>query len=237
MLGTDPELDLLTAALFGKNRMAVLGLLYGHADERFYLREIVRAAGGGVGAVQRELRQLTRAGVLRRHVEGRHVYFQANAECPVFAELRGLVTKTAGTVEILRTALAPLRHSVQVAFIFGSVARGEERRVSDVDLLVVGTVRFADLVAAVLPAQERLRREINPTVYPPEEFRSKLGSRHPFLQRVVADPKLFLLGDQHELAKLAGQPLAHTPADQPTRNRRPVGRRRTRSGRLPDSRA
>jgi len=106
-----------------------------------------------------------------------------------------------------------------------------ERQASDLDLLVVGTASFADVVAALSTAQEQLRREINPAVYPPAEFRSKLAAGHHFLKTVLAGAKVFVIGGEHELADLAEQPLAHSTSGDPARNRRSVGRRGTRSGR------
>jgi len=188
--------------LFGKTRRAVLALLYGRPAEDFYLREIVRAAGTGVGAVQRELRLLVEAGVVRRRVRGRQVYFQANAESPLFPELKGLVLKTAGLADVLRAVLAPLGGRIRAAFINGSFARGEEQRGSNVDLLIVGEVTFAEAAAALGSAQETLGREVNPTVYPPEEFRKKLASGHHFLKNVLRGPKVFLIGEECELKRL-----------------------------------
>ncbi len=201
------QADLLGTTLFARNRRAVLALLYGHPDEEFYLRQVIRAAGGGVGGVQRELDQLTRAGILRRTVRGNQVFFQANADCPVFEELKGLVTKTAGAAGVLRTALALLGGRIRIAFIFGSLARGQERAQSDVDLLVVGEVAFREVVAALADAQARLRREVNPSVYPPEEFCRKLSAGHHFLRSVLKGEKIFLIGDQRELARLAEKRL------------------------------
>lgn len=223
--------DPLADALFGKNRQAVLGLLYGHPDEQFYLREIVRAAGRGVGAIQRELQELTAAGIVCRAARGRHVFFQANHACPVFDELRAMVLKTAGVAAVLRGALAPLGEAVQLAFVFGSVAAGSQRQASDLDLLVVGTASFTDVVGALSTAQERLRREINPAVYPPGEFRTKLAAGHHFLKTVLAGAKVFVIGGEHELAKLAEQPLAHSARGDAAGDRRSARRRAARSGR------
>ncbi len=200
--------DLLGATLFARNRRAVLALLYGHPDEEFYLRQVIRTSGGGVGGVQRELDRLTRAGILRRTVRGKQVFFQANPDCPVFEEIKGLVTKTAGAADVLRSALAPLADRIRIAFIFGSVARGQQRAQSDVDLLVVGEVAFGEVVAALADAQARLRREVNPTVYPPKEFSRKLSEGHHFLRTVVKREKVFLIGDPRELARLAEKRLA-----------------------------
>ena len=208
MMGTDDVADGLAEALFSKNRRVILSLLYGHPDEAFYLRQIVRASGGGVGAIQRELRQLVQCGIIRRTVRGKQVYFQANDDCPVFAELKSLLLKTVGLADVLRTALAPLADRIEVAFLYGSVVQGKERKESDVDVMVVGDVLFADVVAAIGPAQKHLQREVNPTIYPASEFRSKITTGQHFLNRVLAAKKFFLIGDEHGLERLAEKRVA-----------------------------
>lgn len=202
-----PPVGNAPAALFGRTRNAVLGLLFSHPDESFYVREIVRAADSGQGSVQRELRRLERAGIIKRRVEGRHVYYQANPECPIFAEIKGMVAKTVGGVEILARALASLRGRIKVAFIYGSMARAEQRRGSDVDVFVIGDASFGEVVEALTPAQEKLAREVNPTVYPVSEFREKVLQKHHFVTSVLRGPKLFLVGDEGELAELDGSGL------------------------------
>ena len=194
--------DSLTATLFGKTRRAVLALLYSHVDELFYFRQIARTAGVGIGAAQRELKKLSEAGIIRRTLRGRQVYYQANPECPVYAELKSLVIKTVGVGDVLRAALVPLADRINVAFLFGSLVRGGECSSSDADVMVVGDVTFAEVVSVLGRAQETVRREINPLVYPPEEFRFKLAADHHFLKQVLKGPKSFLIGDEHELAKL-----------------------------------
>lgn len=198
----------ISASLFGKTRRAVLSLLYGHADSAFYLRQIVRATGGSMGAVQREVKRLCDAGIIRRTARGRQVYYQANPECPIFAELKGLVIKTVGAGDVLRGALVPLADRIRFAFIYGSLARGEEQRRSDVDLLVVGEVTFAEIVSALSGAQEKLGREVNPTVYPPAEFRSKLEAGHHFIKTIMKEGRILLIGDEREFARLAEERLA-----------------------------
>jgi len=202
-MSTNTGHDGLAAALFSRNRCAILGLLFGHADEAFYLRQLVRTLGGGVGAIQRELKQLAAAGIIRREVRGKQVYFQADPDCPIFHELKSLMAKTVGVADVLRAALEPLAEQIRIALLYGSVARGEQTRTSDVDLLVVSDVSFADIVAALGPAQQELQREVNPTVYPADEFRSKLAAGHHFLKRVLGQPNVFLIGDKNELAGLA----------------------------------
>lgn len=197
----------ISAALFSKNRQIILGLLFGHPDQSFYLRQIVRACGGGVGAVQRELKQLARAGIVRRTTRDRLVYFQADESCPIFGELKSIVVKTSGVADVLRMALAPLAGRITASFVFGSVARAEQRRGSDIDLAVVGEVTFAEVVGALADAQQSLHREVNPVVYSREEFRSKVLGGHHFLQNILKRDKVFLIGDEHELKRLAPEHL------------------------------
>jgi DNA-binding transcriptional ArsR family regulator len=216
----------LSAALFGKARRAILALLFGHPDESFYLRQVIRAAGTGQGAVQRELKRLSEAGVIKRVVRGRQVFYQANRQCAVFDELLGLVAKTIGAAEILRAALAPMADRVLIALIHGSFARGEQRQGSDVDLLVVGKVTFAEVVSALGPSQEKICREINPLVYPPAEFKKKMRLGHHLLQNIVGGPKIFLIGDDRDLARMAEKWLARGTQDTRSRDRRLITRGR-----------
>jgi len=189
--------------LFGKTRQALLALLYSRADQEHLQESLIQLAGLGRGTVQRELEFLARAGVVRRTVRGRQVYFQANPESPIYGELRGLVVKTAGVADALRAGLAPLAGRIRVAFVYGSIAKGTERRASDVDVMVIGDVSFAQASDALGRAQQALGREVNPSVYAPADFRAKLAARHHFLRTVLAGEKIFLIGDERELARLA----------------------------------
>jgi predicted nucleotidyltransferase len=205
---TKEKSDIKAMILFGKVRRAILSVLFGHADEAFYLRQIVRTTGFGLGPVQRELKQLTQCGIIRRSVHGRQVYFQANLDSPIFPELKGLITKTAGIGDTLRAALAPIAGQLKIAFIYGSIARGEEGPRSDIDLLVVGDIAFADVVVNLQAAQKLLGREIFPTVYPPDEFKAKMRAKHHFLTSVLKGSKIYLIGDENELRRLATKRLA-----------------------------
>jgi predicted nucleotidyltransferase len=191
----------LAAVLFGAYRRQALGLLLTRPDESFHLREIARLAGVSPGSLHRELRLLAAAGLLLRRTSGNQVRYQANREHPIYGELASIFRKTTGIAEVLRNALTPIRRRVDVAFVFGSVARGAERATSDVDLLVIGTAPFAAVVEAVSAARERLGREINPVVMTAKTFRSKAG-RDRFVDRVLSEPKLFVTGDKDELGKL-----------------------------------
>ncbi len=201
-------MDHPAAVLFGKTRRAVLSLLYGHPTGTFYLREIARISGTGLGAAQREMEQLTAAGIVSRRVSGRQVYFQANQKSPIFGDLRSIVIKTFGVADLLRSALDGLADRIRIAFVYGSVARGKENESSDVDVMVIGDATFSEIVSAFAPCQEKLGREVNPTVYPVREFLSRLSRDNPFPREVLSQDNVFLIGDQRELSKLAKERLA-----------------------------
>jgi predicted nucleotidyltransferase len=197
------SLDSTSAALFGKTRRGVLGLLYGRPDERFYLRQIARSAGASAGTARRELEQLVAAGLLLREPDGNQVYYRADNRSPIFADLRNIIAKTAGIGDLLRSALAPLRTRIRVAFIFGSVAEGGQRSGSDVDLMAIGDISLGEVVTATIPVQSAIGREVNPTVYSAEEWRSRVVKGQHFVRMVSARPKIFLVGDSDELDRLA----------------------------------
>jgi predicted nucleotidyltransferase len=123
--------------------------------------------------------------------------------CPIQEELSGIFHKTAGLADILREALAPLAGKIRLAFIFGSVAQGKERMTSDVDVIVLGSASFASVVEAMSRAGGRLRRDVNPVVMTKAAFDAKRAARDRFVSRVVREPKIFLLGDADDFAKLA----------------------------------
>ena len=190
-------------SLFGRTRQTLLALLYSRADEEHLQESLIQLAGLGRGTVQRELDFLARAGVVRRTVRGRQVYFQANAQSPIYAELRGLVVKTSGVADVLRGALAQLNARISVAFVYGSVAKGSERRGSDVDLMVIGEASFAEVSEVLGEAQKTIGREVNPSVYTVRDFGAKVKAKNLFLRTVLRAEKMFLIGDGDELARLA----------------------------------
>ena len=191
---------ILSDTLFGRTRGAVLSVLYGHVGESFYLRQLARLTGKSLGPVQREIRQLVDAGLVARKIEAARTLYSANQDSPVFAEIKSLVAKTIGMHDVLYSALETLRRKIKLAFVYGSVARSGETRESDVDLMVVGKVEFASVVSKLADAQKALNREINPTVYSIKEFQSKL--RGNFLKNVLAEKKLFIIGDENVLREL-----------------------------------
>jgi predicted nucleotidyltransferase len=193
----------LVEVLFGAYRRQILALLLLRPDESFYVREIGRLSGVPAGSLHRELKLLTTAGLLQRSVAGNQVRYQVDRACPIYEELAGIFRKTAGLADVLREALVPIAAQVHLAFIFGSLAQGKERATSDVDVLVIGTASFAAVVAVLSETRERLRREVNPVVMTQTAFAAKLAERDRFVTRVSREPKIFLLGDAGEFAKLS----------------------------------
>lgn len=197
---------MLTDLLFGSYRKKVLSLLLLHPDTDYHVRELARQTNTAAGTLHKELARLAGAGLLLRKTVGNQVRYQANQECPVFPELAGLLRKTTGAAEILTQALMPL--SPPLALIFGSVASGTETAGSDIDLLVIGDIGFADVVRATHPAQAGLGREINPVLYSPQEFKRRVQEQDPFVAHLLIQPKLFLIGTHHDLSQFAGHPPA-----------------------------
>jgi len=203
----------LADLLFGRTRGAVLALLYGRADQSFYTREIAREVDASVGAVQRELENLSKVGLILRKSVGSQVYYQANRETPIFPEMRALIDKTIGIFGVLRSALRPLSKQIIAAFVYGSVAREQETAQSDVDLMVVGKATLDQVLSRVATTEKALGRSINPTVYSVAEFKSKLAMENHFLTSVLNGRKVFLLGDEDELRKMGGIRLAKAGTD------------------------
>ena len=194
--------NLLCSGLFGKTRQAVLALLYGRTDSSFYTKQILDAVKTGRGTVQRELKNLTDTGIITREVQGRQVYYRANDKCPIFNELKSIVRKTFGIADVIRQSLASVMDKIRVAFIFGSIASGNEDKASDIDVMVVGRVSFGDVVNLLSTAEEKLGREINAVVYPVSEFKQKARDDHHFVRAVLEGEKIFLIGDEGELRRL-----------------------------------
>jgi predicted nucleotidyltransferase len=192
----------LGVLLFGAYRRQVLALLLMHPEQSFHVREIARITGKAAGTLYRELSSLAEAGLLLRSPLGNQVHYQANPACPIYEELRGILRKSFGVADILREALDSLAARVDVAFIYGSVARGDDRANSDVDVMIVGRVKFAEAVLALSSVEEILRRQVNPHVYSSREFKTKFPGQEPYLARVVEGPKIYLIGTDDDLGKL-----------------------------------
>ena len=192
----------LAETLFSDYRRRILALLLLRPDEHFHVREISRLTGVPSGSMHRELKLVTDAGLLSRHAVGNQVRYQANRDCPIFHELAGIFRKTCGLSDVILSALQPLSPAIKSAFVFGSVAKGEEKSASDVDVCVIGTASFTDVVVALADLKQKLGRDINPVVMTYEQFTAKRAAGEQFLSRIMSERKIFLIGHEDDL----GQP-------------------------------
>jgi len=194
---------MLETLLGSKLRAKVLGWLFSHPDERYFVRQLTSLVKEDSTNVSRELARLEKTGILVTTTEGKQKYYQANRQSPLFNELHGLMLKTVGAVDIIKKALEPRMADIKLAFIFGSVARSTDDRRSDIDLMMVGKISFGDAVSLLTPAEQKLGREVNLVVYPIAEFKKKVKEDHHFVKTVLEDEKIFVIGDEDELRKLA----------------------------------
>ena len=191
----------LADALFAKVQQRVLGVLFGNPRRSFYANEVIGLARSGTGAVQRELARLEASGLVTVTRVGKQKHYQANAGSPVFEELRALVLKTSGMADVLRTALAPVSQSIRAAFVYGSIAKGEDTAASDIDLMVVSDrLTYSNLFAALEGASAQLGRKVAPTIYSRKELSKRVSRDNAFVTRVLSQPKLWLIGDENALA-------------------------------------
>lgn len=187
-------------ALFPGLQQRVLGLLFGQPDRSFYGNELLRLTGTGRGALQRELEKLVAADLVTVTSIGNQKHYQANAASPIFAELRGIVLKSIGLADVLRTALKDVADRIRIAFVFGSMAKGTDTAASDIDLLVVADeLSYTDLFEGLATAEQMLGRKVNPTLYTPAALAEKVRAENNFVLRVLSQPKIFLIGGEHEL--------------------------------------
>lgn len=191
----------LADALFAKVQQRVLAVLFGNPWRSFYANQVIALAHSGTGAVQRELARLEASGLVTVIRVGKQKHYQANAASPVFEELRALVLKTVGLTDVLRSALTPVSPSIRAAFVYGSIAKGEDTAASDIDLMVISAcLTYADLFAALEEASAQLGRKVAPTIYSSEELSARVKQDNSFVTQVLAQPKLWLIGDESGLA-------------------------------------
>ncbi len=186
-----------------KARFEVMKLFLFNPENRYYQRRVSVLTGQPIQAVQRELKKLEDYGLLTKAAEGNRNYYKIDKKCPVYGELRVIFLKTAGIAGYLKNKISA--KNIQAAFIFGSYAKGEENVSSDIDLFVVGSVKPRQLSTAISGAKKELGREINYVVMSRGEFARKAGEKDHFLKTVLRGKKIFIIGDENELKKLAGK--------------------------------
>lgn len=187
-------------ALFSTIQQRVLAYLFGQPERSFFATELIKLAGGGSGAVQRELARLEGSGLVTVTRVGTQKHYQANPKSPIYAELCAIAQKTVGLAEPLREALAPLAKDITTAFVFGSVAKRSDSAASDIDVLILSDrLEYADVFEALQSAEAKLGRTVNPTVYTPANWRKKRTEDNAFVVRLAAQPKVFLIGTEEDL--------------------------------------
>ena len=190
---------MLSSLLFSEYRKRILGLLLLNPEASYHVRELARLTNTAAGTLHKELSKLTAGGILQSKKVGNQVHYSANMQCPIFNELASILRKTSGLVDVLADALSTLQNQISVAFVFGSVARGEQQTNSDIDVMLIGELSFGDAIQLLHSAQATLQREVNPVVYSLDEFKRRVESNDSFIKEILDKPKLFIIGTENEL--------------------------------------
>lgn len=188
--------------LLSPYRRQVLALLLLRPDEQFHVRELERLTGISAGSLHRELKAMAQAGLLIREQLGNQVFYRADRSCAIFKELASIFRKTIGLATLLKDALEPIASKIQVAFVFGSMAAGKQQAHSDLDICILGEIELLEVVKVLGSVQESLQREINPVVMSTARFAEQLAHHDRFAERILDEPKIFVIGDEGEFGKL-----------------------------------
>lgn len=194
--------------MFGAYRRQLLATLMLRSDERFHVRELARMTRISAGSIHRELKAMAESGLLLRERVGNQVFYQANQACPIYEELAAIFRKTIGLAALLREALTEASGRIDLAFVFGSMASGQQTPASDVDVLVLGDVSLAEVVKALSPLQATLGRDVNPVAMTVARYSRELGRQDRFATRVLHEPKVFMIGNEDEFAELVEDRVA-----------------------------
>lgn len=191
----------LSGALFPGTKQRVLGIIYGQPDRSFYANELISLASSGSGAVQRELATLTNSGLVTVKTVGNQKHYQANAESPIFNELRSIIQKTVGLADPLRKALQAMSSQITAAFVYGSIAKKTDTASSDIDLMVISDeLSYGELFTALEEASVTLGRPVNPTILSRDEFHQRITTQESFLTRVMEQPKIWIVGEDRDIS-------------------------------------
>lgn len=202
LYGISIQMNLLAEILSSKIRGEVFRILFGVDAATLHLREIERRSGLTIGTVQQEIKKLLKLDLIERRKDGNRIYYQANKEHPLYTEIRNIVLKTTGLAEVIKGALSA-SPDIKIAFVFGSIAHHTEKAASDVDIMVIGTLGLRKLTGLLTGVSVRVGRDINPHVFSEKEFvKRKKGQDH-FLNQVLESPKIFIIGTENDLAKMA----------------------------------
>lgn len=196
-------MNILAEILSSKIRADIFRLLFGTITEELHMREIERRSGYAIGTIQTELKKLLRLDLVKKRKDGNRLYYRANREHPLYPDIRSLVLKTIGLVDILKDALGE-DSNINIAFVFGSIARHEETAGSDVDLMVIGKLGLRKLTGMLSRVSGQIGREINPHVLSVNEFIKRKANREHFITQVLEAPKIFIIGNANDLEAMDG---------------------------------
>ena len=195
-------MEILAELLSSKIRAGIFRILFGVApDTELHMREIERRTGFAIGTVQKELQKLQRLDIITRVKDGNRVYYHANTAHPLYSDIRSLVLKTSGLADVIKNALTNEK-GIKVAFIFGSLARQEDKATSDVDLMVIGNISLSKLTGLLMDVAGKIGREINPHAFTEKEFIKRRSEQDHFLNQVLESPKIFIIGTENDLAEM-----------------------------------
>jgi len=195
-------MDILSEILSSRIRAAIFRLLFGFDEKEIYMRDLERRSGFSIGAIQTELKKLLRFELLERRKDGNRIYFQANKKHPLYSDLRNLVFKTNGLIDIIKDALIN-SDAIKYAFVFGSFARNEETASSDIDLMVIGDLTLRHLTGMLVGLSDKLNREINPHCLGEQDFIRRKNAGEPFINRICEESRLFIIGNENDFKAMA----------------------------------
>ncbi len=192
--------NLIADALFTKTQQRVLSLIYGNPESTFYTTEIMHYAKMGRGTISRELDRLVSSGLVHVSKQGNQRHYQANSSNPVYNELIGIIRKTFGLADVIRSALLPVTAQINCAFIYGSIAKDQATAESDVDLMVLSpSLAYADIMALLPEAEQAIKRPINPSIYTQDQINKKLTENNAFITRVMQQEKIWVTGSENDI--------------------------------------
>lgn len=181
-----------------KTRQDLLALFFTNPSRKYYLRELERILGYSAGSIRRELLKFQKDSLFFTQRTANLLYYSVNKEHPLYAELESIISKTVGIEGTLRKIIFSLER-IRVAFIYGPFASKQFKESSDVDIMIIGDPDMSLLFKQIAQAEKRLNREMNVTVYTPDEFQSKKKERRTFVMDLIINPKIMLFGTEGDL--------------------------------------
>ncbi len=184
-----------------KTRKELFRLYFTNPDDEYYLRELERVLNIPVSMIRKELNRLEEDGIFLSRKKGKTIYYLLNKSYPLFDELKSIVSKTIGVQGLLKEILNRMK-GIEFAFVYGSFAKHEETAKSDIDLFIVGKLDEARLLREINKLEGKLKRKINYSIFRGDECKQKVEEKDSFIMDLHKNPKVFLIGDQHDLSKI-----------------------------------